>query len=217
MLPVQGIEFPRSILMASLGCLLAATAANQPFTLMAASVGWAALCVQLVVLPFFGKGEKLHQEYSANGRLSAAVSAIEAGRLIPALATMFERAMDARPDRRRQPEIVAILQAVEVIPHLEDAQRAMASMNDVRVAYDILKAKSATLWKLGLFHAVTAPITALIYLFAVPIDERAWIAVYVTAGVWVLTLVMTVIALHRFHKRMDAFTSLLDESLGGQI
>src|SRR5262249_49938187 len=107
-----------------------------PLVVIAGAVAWAGIWIQLLVIPFLGKGEKLHQDYFASGKLNAAIAAIEANRLIPAVASMFNRALDAQPDRRRRVDMEALLQAVAFLPDLQAAHEATTCIENLNKAYN---------------------------------------------------------------------------------
>ena len=63
-----------------------------------------------MLVPFFSKGEKLHQDYKEKGSLDAAFAAIESNKLIPTLASIFQRARDAQEDKRSRIDMEALLE-----------------------------------------------------------------------------------------------------------
>jgi hypothetical protein len=195
---------------------LSAAAAN-PIILFAAAVAWAAIWANVVVIPFYAKPERLHLDYHSSGKLNAALSAIEANQLIPALAQMFNRALEAKADRRTKLDkeaIESLLQEVQFLPDLEAAQQAMILMERLRGAYNVLHARAGWLWQWGLSHSICTLAMTVIYAYLFPIYDWAQWLLWATVGVWVLTLFAVIWQMRRFSKLMSSFIRGL-ESHGG--
>ena len=127
---------------------------------LVAAIAWATICLQFVVIPFSRKAEKLHHDYLAGGVLDAALSFIETQRLIPALASLFERALAAQGDKRRKIRMAELLGEVDFLPDLEIAQQAMAQKALLEELLVVLQQKARRLWKWGLCHVLLAPLFA---------------------------------------------------------
>jgi hypothetical protein len=191
------------------------TGAN-PLVLFAAAVAWSALWCQLLVIPFYGKGEKLHQDYHSSGKLNSVLAAIEASRLIPALASMFNRALDEQSDKRKRPNMEELLQAVQFLPDLEAAQGAMSTIENLRGRYESLRLRANRLWKWGLAHSIATPLLPAVYVYLLPFsDWLLWLLGAVT-GFWVVTLGFSIIGMVRFHDIMSVFNKDL-EVHGGAV
>jgi hypothetical protein len=145
-----------------------------PIAIFTAALAWASLWCQLVVLPFYNKGESLHKDYWATGRINAALAAIEADRLIPALVRMFLRAIDEQTDKRKRlaDELPDLLQSVEFLPDLKASQDAVSAMDGIRDTYKRLKLSAARLWKVGLCHVLLTPVLPALYIFGLPLNPH---------------------------------------------
>jgi hypothetical protein len=185
---------------------------GSPLVLFTASVAWAALWLQFVVLPFYGKGESLHKDYWASGRINAVIAAIEAGSLIPILSRMFVRVIGAQTDKRKRPEneIDDLLQSVEFLPDLVEAQRSMSKMDAIGKSYQQLKVCAGRLWKWGFGHTLLTPVLPAIYVFLVPLSANwNWLLIG-TAIMWSVTLCFSINGAVRFHSQMGRFTSMIE-------
>lgn len=183
-------------------------ATGNSLVLIAASVAWAAIWVQFIVLPFFNKGESLHKDYFASGRIAAAMAEIEAGQLIPTLSKMFLRVMEARPDKRKrlESEIEALLQSVEFIPDLKVAQASIAKIDDINDCYKRLRLSSTRLWKVGFVHALLTPLTVCNFTFL-----RNWqVTLVILATFWLVTFAASTYGAFRIHRQLDRFTASLE-------
>jgi len=159
----------------------------------------------------------LHKDYWASGRMNSVIAGIEADRLIPALARMFTRAIDAQEDKRKRPEneIHALLQSVEFLPELKEAQDSMSSMDELENRYNQLKIIAGRLWKWGFAHVILTPALPATYIFLLPIDHRwtwALIAVFV---VWLIALGFSIYGALKFHTHLGRFTTSLESTGGG--
>lgn len=188
-----------------------ATSGN-PFLLFTVGITWAALWIQLMVLPFYGKAESLHKDYSATGRINIALGAIEADELIPALSRMFIRVREAQPDKRKrlEHEIEAVLQSVEFLPDLQSAQDAMSKMDNIRHSYRRLKHLASGLWKTGLLHSLLTPLLPTLHVLLVPIDGRWRFVLLFVSALWLLTLTFCVWRFFQLHTQLDRFTTALE-------
>jgi hypothetical protein len=192
---------------------LALSATANPLVLFAAAAAWAGLWANVVVIPFFGKSERLHLDYHSSGKLNAALSAIEANRLIPALSQMFNRALEAKADRRTKLDkdaIEALLQEVQFLPDLEAAQKAMVSMERLRLAYSVLCGRAGWLWKWGLAHSLFTLAMTAIYAYLFPVyDWSEWLLWAAIAG-WLFTLLAAIWQMNRFYNLMSRFNRDLE-------
>jgi len=191
------------------------TGANS-LVLFAAAVAWATLWCQLVIIPFYGKGEKLHQDYHSSGKLNSVLASIEASRLIPALSSMFNRALDEQSDKRKRPNMEELLQAVQFLPDLEAAQRAMGVIEDLRGRYKLLRLRANRLWKWGLAHSIVTPLIPAVYVYLLPFSDQLLWLLYVVAGCWIVTLGFSIVGMVRFHDIMSSFNQEL-ETHGGTV
>jgi len=190
---------------------------NVPWVLIGSGIAWAVAWIQVLVLQFYGKSEKLHQDYHASGRLNQALSSIEADRLIPALARMFQRALDARDDRRERPDIETLLNAVDFLPDLAKAQGAMAEIERIGARYADLKRLAGWVWKWGILHVLLSPALPTIYLSWTPDQTWASWAFVVLAFAWIITLGVSLWGFGRFHRRMTQFNEQLEGSGGRRV
>lgn len=185
---------------------------GNTLVLFTAGVAWAALWIQFVVVQFYGKGESLHKDYFANGRINAALAAIEADEMIPALCRMFLRAIEAQPDKRKRPEheIEALLQSVEFLPDLKAAQDAMSKMESIQNRYHRLKLLASRLWKWGLSHTLLTPLIPSIYALLIPLDGRWQWALLGVGLLWITTLIICIVGLFRMHSQIEGFATSLE-------
>ena len=190
---------------------------SASWTLVGASIAWVGVWIQLVVLPFFNKRESLHKDYFASGRKNSAQAAIEANKLIPPLAAMFMKAKNAQPDKRRkiEDEIEALLQAVELLPDLENARHAMAAIEELDRSYAWLNKTASWLWKLGLAHSVLTPLLPVGFM-QIPLDDNwkewIWIAIFIF---WLATFAICLYGVTTFHSTLGSFISALEvENVG---
>lgn len=200
--------------------LLAATSAESPtvpvfnpYLLIAAGISWAALWVQFVVIPFFNKREQLHKDYSASGSINAALAAIEADELIPAISRMFVKLRDAQPDKRKRvvDEIEDLLQSVEFLPDLHEVQKAMSRMENIEASFQKLKLSASRLWLWGLGHSLVSAILPFVYVTTWTSNSTLRIGLLVFLGtVWFTTITASIAGLLRFHSRMGIFTGDLE-------
>ncbi|KKL07596.1 hypothetical protein LCGC14_2584420, partial [marine sediment metagenome] len=120
-------------------CLLASTMgadASMPWwTFLAVSIPWLVLWAQVVVIPFYSKGEDLHNTYFTGGELHRAQASIESNRVIPALGRMFDRASGQRPDRRTRIDIEELLQGSDYVSDLDKALDAMSAITSLKAQY----------------------------------------------------------------------------------
>ncbi len=176
------------------------------------AVALASVFVQMIVVPFYNKGESLHKDYWASGRINWTIAALEADSLIPALAKMFILATEEQDDKRRrpEPEIEALLQRVDFIPHLEAAQSAMTRKVEIEKQYNRLKLLAAKLWRIGLGLVIVTICLPAVYVFLVPIHDRFQWLFWALAAVWLLTLCLSIAGLTRFHSQIGQFNGLLE-------
>jgi len=182
---------------------------SNPLVLFAAAIAWSALWGQMVVIHFFRKSEEMYKDYHASGAMNTAKAAIEANQLVPALVAMFDKALDARPDGRRRPDMSELLQTVEFVPDFRAAQEAMAHIEELQQYYELLKVKAGRLWIWALSHAVITPLVVAVYVF-VPTDNYSYCPLCVISAAWIATLAITIIGYSRFHKLMTRFNRNLE-------
>lgn len=180
---------------------------------IAAPVGavvlWGSLWLQLAIVPFFGKQEKLYELHKKGGSIDAAMSKIDSGQTIPALATIFDTALSAQEDRRKTPDIEQLLSRVEYSQHLETLESAGQAKAKILSSYETLVKQARLVWQFGLLHILLIIPGLLLLYVQVP---GLWA---VSAAVVFLTLsglgaVVSAIGLIRFHKLMGLFLELLE-------
>jgi len=191
----------------------AGTIASNPWVMLGAAVAWASIWIQ-VAFKFYGKGEELHKDYHTEGVLNTARSAIESNSLIPALAQMFDRALEARADRRKNFVMAELLTAVQFLPDLEAAQKAMNDIQELDRRYGELKTKSSKIWKWTAAHALLTPIPVAVVAFVGIEVTWALVTLSVVAAAWAISLLMSIAGCVRFHSLMASFNNAI-ESHGG--
>jgi hypothetical protein len=186
---------------------------------IAAAVAWGGLWMNLVVIPFYGKGERLHQDYKEKGAIDAALAGIESRRLIPALASLFEHARDAQADKRQKIEMDVLLQSlqsVDFLPDLEEVEQALREKRNVEDSYRQLRLIARQLWVIGLGNVLATLLLALSCLTWLPTSMWTTLTQIVLGAAWVATLAWTVRKLFRFHGQMNDFTTYLGQYTGGR-
>ncbi len=141
------------------------------------------------------------------------LSAIEANRLIPALAEMFNRALEAKADRRTKIDKDAmeqLLQEVQFLPDLQAAQEAMFDISKLKASYSVLKGRAKWLWQWGLAHVLFTLGMTGVYAYLFPFYEWAQWLLWVVVGLWSITLLAIIWQLNRFSKLMNSFISDLE-------
>ena len=180
-----------------------------------AVIAWNTICVQLFVLPFLRKRETLVKEYLTNGVLDAAKSFIEANRLIPTLATVFVRIREAQPDRRRALNAIEVQQLLQEVDYLDDlaqAQEAMAESTRLDALFTSLERGAGLTWVSGLCHAMA--VLAWPLGFWLSPSWQVWVLSVVGAFA-VLTLVLALCTVFMFSRRMNVFLDLLKANRKG--
>lgn len=198
---------------------VSATGWGDEIALSALGLMWATAAIQFFVFPFYNKGESLHKDYWASGRINSTIAALEAGSLIPALAEMFNLATQEQEDKRRRPEseIEELLQRVDFHPFLESAQGAMTSIVAIKEQYRWLKQQASRLWQIGLGHVFATLCLPATHVFLVPIHARfQWLFWSVGVG-WLFTLAVSILGFIRFHSHIVQFNDLLEISPAEEI
>jgi hypothetical protein len=179
---------------------------------------WAVACINVVVLPFFNKREALYKDYEGSGALDAALSAIESGRLVDALAGMFNGLIEKQKDKRRRIEIRDLLQSTDFLPDFGRAEAAYQQMSEIQRTYQALKS-AANVWRWGALHTlitVLAPLTCLDY---TQMGAWGWVKtgnlLTVLGCAWLVTIVLVARGFFRFHSLMSRFLEQLNSAKGG--
>jgi hypothetical protein len=182
---------------------------NDIITFFIAVIGWDAICLQFLIIPFLRRAETLQKDYITSGVLDATLSFIESKKLMPALAKMFVRIREAQCSRRlnlSEDELQEILQQIDYIPDLETAQKAMAQNNKLEALFTSLQKSSRSIWKFGLLHVVvTLSIPASQY---IPLGYDL-IVMITTIILAIVTFIVAVFLFRLYEKQMDNFLDLL--------
>lgn len=175
-------------------------------------VTWDALWVQIVVIPFFNKGEDLHKDYDQSGALDAAISCVETKKIIPMLANMFcrvQQCQGSRPRKLSEEDVQELLNQVDYSDDLSDALEAMREANSMRAMLFSLQRNSDRIWKWGLCHMLAV--------LAIP--AVCWMPrMYGIAGILTAiatatgTLVVAIVLVLRFHSKRAQFLKLLQHN-----
>ena len=107
----------------------------------------------------------------------------------------------------------ALLQSVEFAPDLENAQKAMSSMDEIKQQYHRLKLQASRLWKVGLVHAFVTPCLPAIHVFLIPLNDRFQWLFWPIVVVWASTLAIAIWGFIRFHWHIGRFNELLEIDL----
>lgn len=218
-----------STIVAVMACLFASTGevdASVPWwTLLAASISWLVLWAQVVVIPFYNKGEDLHRNYFTAGELNTAQTAIESNRVIPALCRMFDRASDQRSDRRTRIDIQELLQGIDYVSDLDEALDAMSAITSLKAQYELLHAKASRLWKWGAGHLVSTAVlvfamsmkriedalSGVVTITVSQMDFWSWLCIAL-GMLWLLTLAVMVFQWFRFHGQINGFRRSMEQA-----
>jgi hypothetical protein len=180
------------------------------FLPLAGAVAWAAVWGNVVVIPFFQKREKLHQEYWANGTIDAALSFVESEKIIPIIADMVDKAKENTPAKRKS-DTVQLLQSVRFLPDLEKLDVEMAKLKSLKDQFACLEVISTKVWKKGIAHIV--------FTLALPLaNQSPKFLEWILAGVgvfWAGTFVLMLAGLFSFHKKMNTFLETLKANRAG--
>jgi hypothetical protein len=176
------------------------------------AVAWNAFCLQLFILPFFRKRESMLKDYVTDGVLDAAKSYIEANRLIPTLASLFMRVRDAQGDRRRslsESQVQEILQQVDYIAELSNAQEALAESNRLDSLYESMEREATLIWLLGLMHVIGILFLTVGFWASGSIQ----LAILLSGGILAsVTLVLAIGYFLVFGRKMNAFLQLIKKN-----
>lgn len=185
---------------------------DQIISIYVLCFGWVTVCIQLFIIPFFKKIESLHKDYITDGAIAATKSSIETSRLIPSIAKLLIRTYDAQTDKRKkssEDEIQQILQEVEYLPDLEEAQNSMNDISKLNFLYDSLSRHAGYVWKLGLLHVFVVICIPNTYWIKERYDE----ILMVIAIVFAFTgLIATLACFFFYNKRMEQFLKLLRQN-----
>jgi len=187
-------------------------AAKELIAFFGAVIAWDAVCLQLLIIPFFRKAETLHKDYLTDGVLDAALSFIETKKLIPALANMFVRIREAQPDRRKtlgEDEIQQILQQIDYVPDLKHAQEAMDRNNELKGLFDLLQNSTRRIWKFGLLHVIIMLCIPASRLIPGGYDS---IGMTTTVILAIITFLVAILAFLGFEEKMRQFLDLLKDN-----
>lgn len=173
---------------------------------------WAVACINVVVLPFFHKREALYKDYESSGALDAALSAIESGRLVDALAGMFDGLIAKQEDKRRKIDIRDLLQSTDFLPDFGRAEAAYSKMSEIRRTYQALKS-AANVWRWGALHTLITVLAPLACIDYAQMGAWGWVKtgnlLTVLGCAWVVTIVLVVIGFFRFNSLMNRFLDQL--------
>lgn len=179
---------------------------TDPFTIVAA-LAWSALWVNIAVIPFYFKRERLHQDFVASGQLDAALSFIDSERITPSLVSIYQTAIDSQDDKRRKADLGALLTQVDVLHDLAELDKASNSKRQLNDSLSRLQDASGHIWKVGIAHAL--------FMVATPALANDALNEWGIAGTWVcatlaiVSFILLISQLMRFHSKMAAFTNLL--------
>jgi hypothetical protein len=175
-------------------------------------IAWDAICLQLFILPFSRKAESLQKDYITDGVLDAALSYIDTQKLIPRITSIITRVRDAQSDKRRslsKENVEELLQQIDYIEDLFDAQSAMGEKTSLNELFDSLQIGARQISRWGLLHLIAT--------FAFPV--AFWVPTQYTIGALVgtgalaiVTLTLAIVRFVVFHRRMNSFLLLLKQN-----
>ncbi len=173
---------------------------------------WVVACINVVVLPFFNKREALYKDYEGSGAIDAALSAIESGRLVNALAGMFDGLIEKQEDKRRKIEIRDLLQSTDFLPDFGRAEAAYREINEIQRTFQALKS-AANVWRWGALHTLITVLAPLACLDYAQMGAWSWVKtgnlLTVLACAWLVTIALVVRGFFRFHSLMNRFLEQL--------
>ncbi len=171
-------------------------------------IPWLILWAQIVVIPFYNKGEKLYREFNSDRNL--ALSRIEANYLLPSLARLFEKAIKNQSDYRNKPNMIELLNRTDYLNDLEEVENANVRTQSLNSNYHSLKNTVSWLWKSGFIHLISSIIIVL-NPFSI-LDQKLWgqIITMILILIFIGSFIIMVYGLFRFHKIMQKFQSDLE-------
>lgn len=185
---------------------------TQLASITSVTITWLILVFQCFIIPFYNRSENLHKDYWGNGKINSTLASIEVGVLIPALARMFNLAINEQTDRRRRPEaeMEALLQSADFAPDLTIAQDAMSEMDTLEREYRQLKNKTCHLWLTGLANVIFTLVALASYIFVNPNSTvYSWLF-YSSIILWTLTLFYSFWGLFSYHRLLSHFNTSLE-------
>ncbi|MEI9942145.1 MAG: hypothetical protein WDO69_33435 [Pseudomonadota bacterium] len=117
-----------------------------------ALAAWITVVIQLVVLPFFGKVAELFKEYEQSGELALVRARLEEHGVLPPLAALFDKAVEAQEDRRRKIMVRDLLQRVDLFPDVERVVQAASEISRLNNLYGDLRTVAPRVATTGLAH-----------------------------------------------------------------
>ncbi len=109
---------------------------------------WVTVWIQLAIIPFLGKAEKLFVTFKQSGTIDVALSRIDSEGVVKELTSLFEAAIELQEDKRRRADIERLLSKVEYSDVLERLEQATGKTAKISRSYRSLRAKSTrvALW-----------------------------------------------------------------------
>lgn len=173
------------------------------------AVVWTTLWLQLVVIPFITKREKLYQLFHQSGAIDAAQSRIDSDAVLPELASIFERAIDQREDARRKIEIEDLLVRFSFSESLEKLGEAVASKAKINSVYQKLKKIAKYTWITGVLHVVLLAL-ALVIVYLAPERDYAMTVAIVIGTLCICSAVASLLFLFSFDSKHARLMDLVE-------
>lgn len=121
-------------------------------TIVSLLVLWVTLWLQVFIVPFVNKPEKLFVTYKQSGDIDAAMSRIDSEEVVKELTSLFESAIELQEDKRRRADIERLLSQVEYANVLDRLEVATGKKAKITRSYLSLRSKSMRVWQYGLLH-----------------------------------------------------------------
>ena len=184
-----------------------------------AALGWAALVVNLVVIPFYSASEKWHKDYVDSGTLAQAAASIDSKKLFPSLAEIVDMVVAERGKTKSKDPTVTLLGTVDFLPALEKAEAATREKSQLDEDLDKLRLSAKKMWRWGLVHILATAAAWAVVAFLrtspsfeqqaaatpVPASASFWVGIVVTGLLWLVSLGLVSWNFWKYDRRRDAF------------
>ncbi len=170
---------------------------------------WVTVWIQLAIIPFLGKAEKLFVTFKQSGTIDVALSRIDSEGVVKELTSLFEAAIELQEDKRRRADIERLLSKVEYSDVLERLEQATGKKAKISRSYRSLRAKSTRVWHYGLLHLLLLIGGVAVTLWPAQGDVLRVIAVVVFT-LSVITAVVSIASILGFTRDMATLLGLVE-------
>ena len=172
---------------------------------------WVALWTQFATIRFFDKNESLFKDLVGSGARDLALSSIETGKLIPALARLCDAAAATKAAKEAEElkriSTEDVLTAVDFLVELADAESAMSEMKMIKDLFPRLQQCASGVWKISLLHSFA--IVLLPTAFLIERGLAHWVLFLLAATVASGSFVWLLVQVIRYQQMRDSLLSAL--------